>query len=74
MKIGTVIGALEPERSAPGMEHIKWVQIRTEEESLTAADPIGVKKGQTVLLATGNAALGYQMGLCADALVAAVLK
>lgn len=73
MKIATVIGRLEPERSAPGLESVSWVQVRTDEEILTAADPVGVQEGQMVLLATGNAAGHYRMDFCTDALIVAVL-
>lgn len=74
MKLGTVVGAVEPAGSAPGFEGVRWTQVRVGEELLVAADPIGSKKGQTVLLALGEAARHWQLGLVTDALVAAVVE
>ena len=74
MKIGTVIGRLEPLCSAAGFEHVAWIQVRVDGEPVTAADPVGAQPGQQVLLALGRAAGHYRMDLGTDALVAAILK
>lgn len=74
MKIATVIGSLEPTRRAPGTEQVRWVQVRTDEEILTAADPVGVQPGELVLVATGAGAGHYRMDFRTDALIVAVLE
>ena len=74
MTIATVIGALEPAARAAGMEDVRWIQVRVQQQLLVAADPVGAKPGQTVVLVQGAAAGGYRMDLCTDALVVAVLE
>ena len=74
MTIATVIGPLYAGRTAAGMEDVAWIQVRTDEMILTAADPIGVSPGELVLLATGAAAGRYRAEYCTDALVVAVLE
>lgn len=74
MKLATVIGALQAKCTAAGYENVNWVQVRTENETVVAADVVGAKAGQPVLLLTGDAAGRYRMDLCSDALVVAVLE
>lgn len=74
MIVATVIGPLYVGRTAPGMEDTAWVQVRTDEMILTAADPIGVRPGELVLLATGSRAGQYRADCCTDALIVAVLE
>lgn len=74
MILATVIGRVEIAARAPGFEGVRWAQVRTGQEVLVAADPLGVSAGQTVLLARGESARSWQQGLNADALIAAVIK
>lgn len=74
MKIGTVIGKLEPKRSAPGFEEVKWCQVRVEKQTLVAADLVGTEPGQLVLLADGTLADHHHMTCPADTIAVAVLE
>lgn len=74
MKIGTVIGKLEPKRSAPGFEEVSWIQARVEKETVVAADLAGAEAGQLVLLAAGAAAERCCMTCPADVIAVAVLE
>lgn len=73
MKIGTVMGKLEPLRSAPGFEEVSWIQARVEKETVVAADMVGTETGQTVLLADGTVAERCHMTCPADIIAVAVL-
>ena len=73
MKTGTVIGPLSPSKTAQGFEQGRWVQLRTQQGIEVALDPIGVKPGQTVILATGPAAQ-CTMIPPTDALIVAVVE
>lgn len=74
MKIGTVIGKLEPQRCAPGFEEIAWMQVCVEKETVVAADMVGAEPGQMVLLATGAAAGRCNMTCPADVIAVAVIE
>ena len=54
MTIGTVLGPVALERGVPGAAEKRFVQVRCGECLVTALDPVGVQKGQTVLLASGE--------------------
>lgn len=74
MKIAAVIGKLEPKRTAPGFEDVKWIQVRVEKETVVAADLVGAAPGQAVLLATGSVAERCHMTCPADTIAVAVLE
>lgn len=73
MKIGTVIGTLEPARSAPGFEDVRWLQVRVGQRIAVAADLVTAQAGQTVVLAEGSAARNCQMTCPADLIAVAVI-
>jgi len=73
MVLGTVLSVLTVERSAPGYENIRWIQVKTDEGICTAMDPLEVKMGEIVLVAEGVAAARYSMTGCSDAVIVAVL-
>lgn len=74
MKIATVLGTVKAQRILPGFEDIRWVQLKTEQETFVAADPVGAKPGQLALIATGPMAHHIQMDCPTDAIVLAVLE
>ena len=74
MVLGTVTGTLKLRSAAAGYGDVNWVQIRTGEETLVAADCVGCAKGDVVLLVRGGAAERYCMEYTADALVVAVVS
>ena len=56
MMIGTVLGTVELARGVPGAAERRFVQVRCGECLVTALDPVGVQRGETVLLTSGEGA------------------
>lgn len=69
MKTGTVLGPLTLRAGAPGYEDVAFQQVRLDDAIVVAADLIGVKPGELVLLTQGPSADGYRMELRCDALI-----
>ena len=72
MIIGTVLGAVTLSGGIPGTEGKRFVQVRCGAGLLTALDTIGVRPGQTVLLAAGEGAARLCPELPVDAAVLGV--
>ena len=72
MRIGTVMGILTPDRSAPGFAG-RWAQIRVGTEQVVAFDTLGAGAGATVLVAEGDNARRFSQEVLSDAVVAAVI-
>ena len=73
MKMATVVGVLQTDRTAAGYESVRWVQLRTEEGMEVALDPVGAKAGDCVVYAGGSVAQLYRMEGSADAVILAVV-
>ena len=73
MVIGSILGEIPIARPLPGAEGVRWVQVETGEEILTAADLAGARPGELVLVCRGAAASRWVSECPADAAVAAVL-
>ena len=71
--IGTVLGTLCPSGGLQQIREQRWVQVSAGGMMLAAADLAGCKKGDTVLVLSGDAAGRLCMGCCCDWAVAAVL-
>ena len=73
MTIGTVLGPVALERGVPGAAEKRFVQVRCGECLVTALDPVGVQKWQTVLLASGEGAGRLCPELPVDAVILGTL-
>ena len=73
MPIGTVLGEVRLEKCLPGWENTVCKQVRLEDGLLVAADPVGAKPGELVLVMRGAPANGYAMELRCDALIAGIV-
>lgn len=56
MMIGTVIGSVALTQGVPGAAEKRFVQVRCGYALVTALDPVGVEKGDVVLVAAGERA------------------
>ena len=56
MMIGCVLGSVELQKTLPGAEGKRFVQVRCGTKLLTALDPVGVSAGEMVLLTVGEGA------------------
>ena len=56
MMIGTVLDTVALDRGVPGAAERRFVQVRCGECLVTALDPVGVQRGETVLLTSGEGA------------------
>lgn len=72
--IGTVLGTLCPSGGLQQVLEMRWVQVSAGGMMLAAVDMAGCKKGDTVLLLSGEAAGRVCMGCSCDWAVAAVLR
>lgn len=74
MMIGTVLGPVTLGRGVPGAAEKRWVQVRCGGALLTALDPVGVERGQQVLLSVGEGAARLCQELPVDAVVLGVAE
>ena len=73
MKIGTVTGSVWATRKASCLMGQTFLIVRTEEETLVAADQVGAGPGDRVLLVTGTVASRFCMESPIDAAVVAIV-
>ncbi len=73
MKIGTVTGAVWSTRKAPCLSGQTFLVVRTDNDTVVAADYVGAGTGDRVLLITGSAASRYCMEAPVDAAVVAIM-
>ena len=71
--IGMILGEVHLERGLEPVKAHRWVQVKSEEETFVAVDPVKTEKGETVLLIPGDAARMYTMDCPGQWVVAAVL-
>lgn len=71
--IGTVLGEVHLERGMDNVRAHRWVQVKSEDLTVVAVDPVNAEKGETVLLIPGDAARMYTMDCPGVWAVAAVL-
>ncbi len=73
MKIGTVKELLTPARLNPALQGTGLLLIEVDTERIVAADLVGAKPGDRVVLLTGPAAASVTMRAPADAAAIAIL-
>lgn len=73
MKIGTVKELLTPARLNPALQGVALVLVEAGAERIAAADLVGAKPGDRVVLLTGPAAVTVTMQAPADAAAIAIL-
>lgn len=73
MKIGTVTELLTPARQDPALIGTALLLADTGEEKIAAADLVGAKPGDRVLILTGKAAARLSMETPADAAAVVIL-
>ncbi len=73
MKIGTVKELLAPARLNPALQGVALLLAEVGTERITAADLVGAKPGDRVVLLTGPAAASVTMQAPADAAAIAIL-
>ena len=71
--IGMVLGEVHLERGMDNVRAHRWVQVKSEDLTVVAVDPVNAEKGETVLLIPGDAARMYTMDCPGQWAVAAVL-
>lgn len=71
--IGMILGEVHLERGLEPVKNHRWVQVKSEEQTFVAVDPVKAEKGETVLLISGDAARMYTMDCPGQWVVAAVL-
>lgn len=71
--IGMVLGEVHLERGMDNVRAHRWVQVKSEDLTVVAVDPVNAEKGETVLLIPGDAARMYTMDCPGAWAVAAVL-
>lgn len=71
--IGTVLGEVHLKRGMDNVRAHRWVQVKSEDLTVVAVDPVNAEKGETVLLIPGDAARMYTMDCPGAWAVAAVL-
>lgn len=71
--IGTIMGTLELSRGGELIREQRWVQVRSGSSALEAVDLAGCRKGDTVLLISGETARHFAPDCPGDWAVAAVL-
>lgn len=72
--IGIILGELPVSRGPGAVTERRWVQVKTEAGALEAVDLTGARKGDTVLLLTGETARKIAMDCPGDWAVAAVVE
>ena len=73
MMIGTVLGTVALVRGVPGAAERRFVRVQSGECLVTALDPVGVQRGEPVLLAVGDSAGRLCPELPVDAVVLGAL-
>lgn len=73
MKIGTVKELLAPARQDPALQGVALVLVEAGTERIAAADLVGAKPGDRVVLLTGPAAASVTMQAPVDAAAIAIL-
>ena len=71
--IGMILGEVHLERGMDNVRSHRWVQVKSEDLTVVAVDPVNAEKGETVLLIPGEAARMYTMDCPGQWAVAAVL-
>ena len=73
MTIGEVIGLVPLERGMPGAQTLRWVQVRCGTKLVTALDPVGVRRGETVLVCAAARAGDFSPEVPTDAVIVGVV-
>ena len=71
--IGMILGEVHLERGMEAIRAHRWVQVKSEDLTVVAVDPVKADKGETVLLIPGDTARMYTMDCPGAWVVAAVL-
>ena len=71
--IGMILGEVHLVRGMDNVCSHRWVQVKSEDLTVVAVDPVNAEKGETVLLIPGEAARMYTMDCPGQWAVAAVL-
>lgn len=74
MKIGTVTGAIRASKKVDCLASQIFLAVNTPEGEVVAADLVGAKSGDRVLLVMGAVASRYSLEATVDAAVVAVLE
>lgn len=72
MRLGTVIGSVWSTKKCPSLAGLRFLRVRSREETLVAVDLVGAGEGECVLLAFGAAAR-LEHNAPVDAAVIAIL-
>ena len=73
MKVGKVVGSIWATRKAACLQGQTFLVVESDGQQVVAADQVGARTGDRVLLATGTVASRYCMDAPVDAAVVAIV-